>query len=421
MAEVGALSRRSANICVAAERIAFRLSALLGRAKGTLIRCVKTQSQAALASRCKLAAPGILVDVALVTLLFFHCCQVLGCMVEGAVGAAGDDGEEGGLYILGHAGGVAADIEVGSALEPLVELFAVLLHAVLNVDLTGLVAGEGGVEAGENAILVHGLELVFVEEVHSFALLAEEEPVVAFLAGGLALFEEGAEGGDAGARADHDDRFGGVFGEAETVVGVEEDGHGGAFAGAVAEGAAGYPLPVAAMGLVADDADRGLDAVLVHGLAGGDGVHAGGEALEDVEELLRVGDYPGEVGGEVDELASPAVLLGAGFVFRADEAFEAFDRGGELGELPHRAAGELADAEAGAGGLFEADFDLVVVEDALAAGVVQGFEDLSYGDGAVFGDDPDGVAGGVGHALFDGEFYVAGPPLRGPAGGGAGV
>src|SRR5271155_1328987 len=134
-----------------------------------------------------LTPSGVLVDVALVALLLFHGCQVLGCMVEGAVGAAGDDVKEGGLYILGHAGSVAADVEVGSALEPLVELFAVLLHAVLNVDLARLVAGEGGVEAGENAILVHGLELVFVEEVHGFALFAEEEPVVAFLAGGLAL------------------------------------------------------------------------------------------------------------------------------------------------------------------------------------------------------------------------------------------
>ncbi len=96
--------------------------------------------------------------------------------------------------------------------------------------------------------------------------------------------------------------------------------------------------------------------------------------------------------------------------------FEAFDVRGELGVLAYGAAGELADAEAGAEGLFEADFDLVVVEDALAAGEVEGFEDLGDGDGAVFGDDADGVAGGVGHALFDGELYVAGLLLRAFAG-----
>ena len=105
--------------------------------------------------------------------------------------------------------------------------------------MLGLVAGEGGVEAGEDAVFVHAGELVFVEEVDGCALFAEEEPVVAGLAGGLALFEEGAEGGDAGAGADHDDGHGGVFGQAEVVVGVEEDGHGGAFGGAVAEVAAG--------------------------------------------------------------------------------------------------------------------------------------------------------------------------------------
>ena len=88
------------------------------------------------------------------------------------------------------------------------------------------------------------------------------------------------------------------------------------------------------MGVVADDADGGLDVVRVHGLAGGDGVHARGEALEDVEELLRLGDDAWEVGGEVDELAAPAVLLGAGLVVGADEVFEAFDVGGrELGVL----------------------------------------------------------------------------------------
>jgi hypothetical protein len=337
-------------------------------------------------------------------------------VVEGAVRTPGDDVKERCFYILGHTGGVAADIEVGASLQPRVELFAVLLQAVLNVDFTGLVAGERGVQAGEYPVFVHSLELIFVEVVHGLALFAEEEPVIAFLTGGLAFFEEGAEGGDAGAGADHDDGHRGVFGQAEVVVGVEEDGHRRAFAGAVAEMSGGHPLAVAAVGLVADYTDGGLDVVLVHGLAGGDGVHAGGEALEDVEELLRVGDYFGEVGGEVYELASPAVLLRAGLVFGADEDLEAFDGGGQLGVLAYGAAGELADAEAGAECLFEADFDLVVVEDALAAGVVEGFEDLGYRDGAIFGDDSYGVTGGVGHAFFDGELDVAGLLLRALAG-----
>ena len=267
------------------------------------------------------------------------------------------------------------------------------LHPVLDVDLAGLVAGEGGVEAGEDAVLLHGQEVLFVEEVHGFALVAEEEPVVAVLAGGLALLQEGAEGGDAGAGADHDDRHVGVFRQAEDVVGVKEDGYGGAFAGAVAEVAGGYALAVAAVGLVADYADGGLDIVLVHGLAGGDGVHAGGEALEDVEELLRIGDDPGEVVGEVDELASPAVLLGAGLVFRADEVFEAFNGGGELGVLAYGSAGELADAEAGAEGLLEGDFDLVVVEDALRPVKCEGVEDLGYGDARFSGMIPTATPG----------------------------
>ena len=57
-----------------------------------------------------------------------------------------------------------------------------------------------------------------------------------------------------------------------------------------------------------------------------------------------------------------------------------------------------------------------MVEDALVAGVVEGFEDLGDCDGAVFGDDADGVAGGVGHALVEGELDVAGLFLRAFAG-----
>ena len=72
------------------------------------------------------------------------------------------------------------------------------------------------------------------------------------------------------------------------------------------------------------------------------------------------------------------------------------------------AAGELADAEAGAQGFFEGDLDLVVVEDALVAGEVEGLEDVVDGLGAVLGQDADGVAGRVGHAVFEGELDVAG-------------
>ena len=359
---------------------------------------------------------GVLVDVSLIALLFFHGGQVFGGVVEGAVRAAGDDVEERCLYIFGHAGSVAADVEVSAPLQPLIELFATLLHAVLDINFAGLIAREGGVEAGEYAIFVHCLKLVLVEVVHRLALFAEEEPVVACLTGGLTFFEEGAEGGDTGAGADHDDRHGGVFGQAEVVVGVKEDRHLGAFAGAVAQMPRGHPLAVAAVGLIADDADGGLNVVFVHGLAGGDGVHAGGKALKDVEKLLRIGDYLGEVGGEVDKLASPAVFLRARLIVGTDEDLEAFDGGGELGVLAYGAAGKLADAEAGAEGFFETDLDLVVVKDALATSEVKGFQNLGYGDGAVFRNDTYGVAGGVGHALFDRELHVAGLLLRAFAG-----
>ncbi len=97
------------------------------------------------------------------------------------------------------------------------------MHAVLHVDFLGLVAGEGGVEPGEEALGLHLGELFFVEEVGGFFLVAEEEPVLAGGAGDLALLEEGAEGRDAGAGADHDD--GGVGrGHVEMFGGLDVDG-----------------------------------------------------------------------------------------------------------------------------------------------------------------------------------------------------
>jgi hypothetical protein len=49
-----------------------------------------------------------------------------------------------------------------------------------------------------------------------------------------------------------------------------------------------------------------------------------------------------------------------------------------------------------------------VVEDALVAGEAERLEDCCTCGFAVGGDDADGVAGGVGHALFEGELDVDG-------------
>ncbi len=62
--------------------------------------------------------PGLggLVDVALVAFLFLHVVEVVLGVFKSAVGTLGDDVEEGGFHVFGHAAGVAADVEVGTLL-----------------------------------------------------------------------------------------------------------------------------------------------------------------------------------------------------------------------------------------------------------------------------------------------------------------
>lgn len=58
----------------------------------------------------------------------------------------GDDSGQDGVDLARHVRGIAADVEVGFLLEELVDELGVLLEAVLDVDLFGAVAGEGGDE-----------------------------------------------------------------------------------------------------------------------------------------------------------------------------------------------------------------------------------------------------------------------------------
>lgn len=79
---------------------------------------------------------------------------------------------EGGIDILGHAGRVAADVEMSAGFEPRPELRGDCGHALLDVDFFGLVSGEGEVEAGEDAGGLECGEFVAVEEIGGRALVA---------------------------------------------------------------------------------------------------------------------------------------------------------------------------------------------------------------------------------------------------------
>src|SRR5690606_29262412 len=98
---------------------------------------------------------------------------------------------EGAVDVLGHALGVAADVEMGSTREPAPEFLVGFAHLVLHVDLGLAVAGPGEVEAVEETASLHREDLVTVEEVGGLVGIAEKEPVAALRPGRLALLEKG--------------------------------------------------------------------------------------------------------------------------------------------------------------------------------------------------------------------------------------
>ena len=64
----------------------------------------------------------------------------------------GKDIDEGLMNILGHAIGIAANIEIGPFLQPLVNVIGILDQAILDIDLKGLVSGKSEIQfCGSNS------------------------------------------------------------------------------------------------------------------------------------------------------------------------------------------------------------------------------------------------------------------------------
>src|SRR5207237_5881940 len=125
----------------------------------------------------------------------------------------GDDLDPRAFHILGHALGVAADVDVGAIGQPSPELAAELAHAILDVELFAAVARPREREPRQRAGGFHAAKLVFVEEIAVVALMAEEQPIATGRFARHALVEKGAERRDAGAWPDHDDGTRSIRGE----------------------------------------------------------------------------------------------------------------------------------------------------------------------------------------------------------------
>src|SRR6185437_9925775 len=153
-----------------------------------------------------------LVNIPLVALLFFQPFDVFIRRLFRMAALLPRDAAECLVHILGHAAGVSTYIQVGAIVQPSPELWSMLQHQVLHVQLALLVPRERCIQPRQVSVVPHCLHLFAVKVVRRRVPIAEEEPVAPFRALCSALMEKSAEGSNAGARPNHDDRSGSVRG-----------------------------------------------------------------------------------------------------------------------------------------------------------------------------------------------------------------
>ena len=116
-----------------------------------------------------------------------------------------DDFSKRRVDILRHPFGIAADEKFRAFLEPFPDLGGVFLHPVLHINLLGLIARQGGIDAREVSFFFERREIVAVEIIRVFALRAEKEPRFSARPDRFAFLQKCAKRRDAGSRSDHDE------------------------------------------------------------------------------------------------------------------------------------------------------------------------------------------------------------------------
>src|SRR3569623_806620 len=116
------------------------------------------------------------------------------------------DARECGMNVGGHMRGIAADITQRAFFKPGVNIATLLAQTILHIDLVGAVARERDINAAERAALEQRLPFDLIKKIAAKSSFPEEELGAALRRRSLALLHEGAIGGNARARADHDDR-----------------------------------------------------------------------------------------------------------------------------------------------------------------------------------------------------------------------
>src|SRR4051812_3003793 len=128
------------------------------------------------------------IDVAFVTLLVLEFLYVLVSAFHSLAALFLNNLSQGRVDILGHAPGIAADIEIGAfAIEPFPNLGCIREHFVLHVDLVCLIARPRAIEPRQKSIARETRPIFLVGVIAHLALRTEEEPVLPFRAERLPL------------------------------------------------------------------------------------------------------------------------------------------------------------------------------------------------------------------------------------------
>mmetsp|Transcript_81196 Transcript_81196/g.238586 ORF Transcript_81196/g.238586 Transcript_81196/m.238586 type:complete len:271 (-) Transcript_81196:2182-2994(-) len=193
--------------------------------------------------------------------------------------------------VLWHLPGTAANVEMPSPAEhQLSDVSARLLDPVLHVDLPGLVPGEGRVH-GQDTLLDILLQLLPVEVLLLGVARAEEEDALSDLKPLPALHDsqlrDGSPGSEPGAHAGHDDGVPGVVGQHDCALADSTHEHiSWPLLSHVAGGLAQPPFTRALHGPV-NHHDAELNHVRVHGWRAGNGIAAGLQRRDHVDDLIK--------------------------------------------------------------------------------------------------------------------------------------
>jgi hypothetical protein len=94
-----------------------------------------------------------LIDVAFVAFVALELFDVFARLLDGLAAPFENDLAQRGIHILGHPARVAANEKLPAfAIDPFPNFRRVLQHAVLHINLMGLVARPGAVESREKAV-----------------------------------------------------------------------------------------------------------------------------------------------------------------------------------------------------------------------------------------------------------------------------